>query len=58
MDNAAHTQFLAEAAGTPVQIDAETAALTAGQVARPRSGLLSFQPLWELVVAQEPDLLE
>ncbi len=58
MDNAAHTQLLAEAAGTPVQIDAETAALTAGQVARPRSGLLSFQPLWELVVAQEPDLLE
>ena len=58
MDNAAQTQLLAEAAGTPVQIDAETAALTAGQVARPRSGLLSFQPLWELVVAQEPDLLE
>ena len=58
MDNAAQTQLLAEAAGAPVQIDAETAALTAGQVARPRSGLLSFQPLWELVVAQEPDLLE
>ena len=58
MDNAAQTQLLAEAAGVPVQIDAETAALTAGQVARPRSGLLSFQPLWELVVAQEPDLLE
>ena len=58
MDNAAHTQLLAEAAGAPVQIDAETAALTAEQVAPPRSGLLSFQPLWELVVAQEPDLLE
>ena len=58
MDNAAHTQLLAEAAGTPVLIDHETAALTASQVSRPRSGLLSFQPLWELVTAQEPDLLD
>ena len=58
MDNAAHTQLLAEAAGTPLSIGRDTAALTAGQVARPCSGLLSFQPLWELVVAQEPDLLD
>jgi len=58
MDNAAHTQLLAEAAGTPIPIDPQTAALTASQVSRPRSGLLSFQPLWELVTAQEPDLLE
>ena len=58
MDNAAQTQLLAEAAGKPVLIDDETAALTASQVSRPRSGLLSFQPLWELVTAQEPDLLD
>ena len=58
MDNGAQTQLLAESAGTPTLIDPATAALTASQVARPRSGLLSFQPLWELVVAQEPDLLE
>lgn len=57
MDNAAQTQLLAEAAGTPQPIPLETARLTAGQVARPRSGLLSFQPLWELITAQEPDLL-
>lgn len=25
--------------------------------ARPRSGLLSFQPLWDLITTQEPDLL-
>ncbi|MGI4942812.1 MAG: class II aldolase/adducin family protein [Janthinobacterium lividum] len=58
LDDAAHTQLLAESAGRPIPIDAETAALTARQVSRPRSGLLSFQPLWELVVAQEPDLLD
>jgi ribulose-5-phosphate 4-epimerase/fuculose-1-phosphate aldolase len=58
MDNAAQTQLLAEAAGKPVLIDAQTAALTASQVSRPRSGLLSFQPLWELITEQEPDLLD
>jgi ribulose-5-phosphate 4-epimerase/fuculose-1-phosphate aldolase len=50
MDNAA--------AGRPIPISAETAAHTAEQVARPSSGLLSFQPLFELVTAQEPDLLD
>ena len=58
MDNAAHTQLLAEAAGKPILIDEETATLTASQVSRPRAGLLSFQPLWELITAQEPDLLD
>ena len=58
MDNAAQTQLLAEAAGNPVAIDPATAALTASQVSRPRSGLLSFQPLWELITEQEPDLLD
>ncbi len=58
MDDAARTQLLAESAGRPIPIDAGTAALTARQVSRPRSGLLSFQALWELVVAQEPDLLD
>ncbi len=58
MDNACQTQLLAEAAGQTRPIDPQTAALTASQVSRPRSGLLSFQPLWELITAQEPDLLD
>ncbi len=58
MDDAARVQLLAEAAGEPILIDPETAALTASQVARPRGGLLSFQPLWELITEQEPDLLD
>jgi len=58
MDNAAQTQLLAEAAGTPQLIDEATARLTASQVNKPNSGLLSFQPLWDLIVAQEPDLLD
>jgi ribulose-5-phosphate 4-epimerase/fuculose-1-phosphate aldolase len=58
MDNAAHTQLLAEAAGRPQLIPPDVAAHTAKQVSRPNSGLLSFQPLWDLITAQEPDLLE
>lgn len=58
MDNAAQAQLLAEAAGTPQPIPHEVAAHTATQVARPNSGRLSFHPLWELIVAQEPDLLD
>ena len=58
MDDAAHTQLLAEAAGTPQPIPGAMARHTAGQVGGARSGLLSFQPLWELIVAQEPDLLD
>ncbi|WP_235034952.1 class II aldolase/adducin family protein [Roseomonas sp. 18066] len=58
MDNAAQAQLLAEAAGTPQPIPHEVAAHTAKQVARPNSGVLSFHPLWELIVSQEPDLLD
>ncbi|MBE9604733.1 class II aldolase/adducin family protein [Acetobacteraceae bacterium H6797] len=58
MDNAAHAQLLAEAAGKPQPIPHDVAAHTAGQVGRPNGGVLSFQPLWELIVEQEPDLLD
>jgi ribulose-5-phosphate 4-epimerase/fuculose-1-phosphate aldolase len=58
MDNAAHTQLLAEAAGKPQPIPHDIAAHTAAQVARPNSGILSFQPLWDLITTQEPDLFD
>ncbi len=58
MDNAARTQVLAEAAGTPVKIAPETARLTAERVGTERGGALSFQPLYDWIVAAAPDLLE
>jgi ribulose-5-phosphate 4-epimerase/fuculose-1-phosphate aldolase len=58
MDNAAQAQLLAEAAGTPRPIPRDVAAHTARQVARPNSGILSFQPLWDLITAREPDLFD
>lgn len=58
MDNVAHAQLLAEAAGTPILIDEATARLTAGQTGKAIGGLLSFQPLYDLITTQEPDLLD
>jgi ribulose-5-phosphate 4-epimerase/fuculose-1-phosphate aldolase len=58
MDGTCRAQLLAEAAGTPVHIDPEMAARTASQVGSHSSGWFGFQPLWEMITAQEPDLLE
>jgi hypothetical protein len=49
---------LAEAAGTPTQIDPEMAALTATQVGSHIAGWFSFQPLYDRIVREQPDLLD
>ncbi len=58
MDRSCHAQLLAEAAGTPVAIDPETARFTRGQVGSSSAGWLGFQPLYDWIVAEEPELLE
>ena len=58
MDNAAHTQLLAEAAGKPLPIAPDVAHQTAERVGTDKGGLLSFQPLYDWIVAAEPDLLD
>ena len=52
------SQLAAMAAGKPVSIDDEHAALTHGQVGTELAGQFSFHPLYEWIVAQEPDLLD
>jgi ribulose-5-phosphate 4-epimerase/fuculose-1-phosphate aldolase len=58
MERSCHAQLLAEAAGTPVLIDKEMAALTANQVGGHFAGWLSFQPLYDRIVREQPDLLD
>ncbi len=58
MDRSCQAQLLAEAAGTPVPIDPDTATLTRGQVGSHHAGWLGFQPLYEWIVAEEPDLAD
>jgi hypothetical protein len=50
-------QLMAEAAGDPIPIDDEHAALTQTQVGSNLGGWLSFQPLYDKIVADQPDLL-
>jgi ribulose-5-phosphate 4-epimerase/fuculose-1-phosphate aldolase len=58
MERSCHAQLLAEAAGTPVLIDKDMAALTATQVGGHFAGWLSFQPLYDRIVREQPDLLD
>ena len=58
MDNAAHTQLLAQAAGPLKLIAPDIARLTAGQVGSAEGAYYSFQPLWDWIVALEPDLFD
>ena len=58
MDRSCHAQLLAEAAGTPIPIDHPNAKLTYSQVGSDVAGWFSFQPLFEKIVRDEPDLLE
>lgn len=57
-DRSCHAQLLAEAAGSPVRIDHDQAVTTHGQVGSEVGGLASFHPLWNWIVAEEPDLLD
>ena len=58
MDRSCQAQLLAEAAGTPVLIDDEMARLTHAQVGSVTAGRFSFSPMYDWIVAQEPDLLD
>ena len=58
MDNAAQTQLLAEAAGTPRPIPHDVARHTARQVGTEFGGWFSFQPYRERIVREEPDFLD
>ena len=58
MERTCQVQLVAEAAGTPVLIDPEVAETTAGQTGGHRTGWRQFQPLYDWIVQQYPDLLD
>ena len=57
MERSCQVQLMAEAAGTPVQIEAEMAKFTSTQVGDHVAGWFSFQPLYDRIVKEQPDLL-
>ena len=58
MERTCQAQLLAEAAGTPVHIPDEMARLTHDQVGSPIACYFSFQPLWDWITREEPDLFD
>jgi len=58
MDRSCQVQLMAEAAGTLVFINKDNAELTAGQVGIHLAGWFSFQPLWDRITREQPDLLD
>ena len=58
MERTCQAQLLAEAAGTPVKIDAHHAELTASQVGSHLAGWFSFQPMYAKITREQPDLLD
>ena len=58
MERSCQAQLLADAAGTPVLIEKDSAALTGSQVGNHYAGWLNFQPLYQKIVREQPDLLD
>ncbi|GAB7522359.1 class II aldolase/adducin family protein [Paraburkholderia sp. 2C] len=56
LENACHTQLLAQAAGTPKPIPHDVAAVTHQQVGRPGGAQHAFESLYEGLVEDEPAL--
>ena len=59
LENAAHTQLLAEAsASKPIVLSYEVASKIAGEFQRiPDGGRYAFQPLYDRIIREQPDLL-
>jgi ribulose-5-phosphate 4-epimerase/fuculose-1-phosphate aldolase len=58
MDRSCQSQLIAEAAGKPVPIRHESALIAQQQVGNPRVGWFQYQPLYDVIVREQPDLLE
>ncbi len=58
MERSCQVQLMAEAAGKPVPISHEHALSTRDQVAGGINGWFQFQPLWQMISREEPDIFE
>jgi ribulose-5-phosphate 4-epimerase/fuculose-1-phosphate aldolase len=57
MERSCQAQLLADAAGTPKLIAHDVALLTRETVGSPLAGWFSFQPLYDVITEEQPDLL-
>jgi ribulose-5-phosphate 4-epimerase/fuculose-1-phosphate aldolase len=57
MERSCQAQLMAEAAGTPKLIEHEVALSTRETVGSPLAGWFTFQSLYEVIIAEQPELL-
>jgi ribulose-5-phosphate 4-epimerase/fuculose-1-phosphate aldolase len=58
MERNCHAQLLAEAVGEPYVIGHDNALLTSQQIGSQIAGWFQFQPLWDRITREQPELLE
>ncbi len=58
MERSCQAQLLAEAAGTPILIDPDSAKQTYDTVGSELAGFFSFMPLYSVITAEQPDLFD
>jgi len=58
MERSCQAQLIAKAAGKVVHIDAQQAEITAAQVGSEFAGWFQFQPLFQRILREQPDLAE
>jgi ribulose-5-phosphate 4-epimerase/fuculose-1-phosphate aldolase len=58
MERSCHAQLMAEAVGKPIPIEHEHALTAREQVGNHLTGWFQFQPLWQKISREEPDLFE
>jgi ribulose-5-phosphate 4-epimerase/fuculose-1-phosphate aldolase len=56
-EHSAHVQLLAEAAGDPIPADPDDARAVRDAMGTPRAAWFSFQPLYQQIVHEQPDVL-
>ncbi|WP_018656139.1 class II aldolase/adducin family protein [Actinomadura flavalba] len=58
MERSSQVQLLAQAAGTPVPIEPENAKLTHSQIGNDLVGWINYQPLYDQITREQPDLFD
>lgn len=58
MERSCQAQLLAEAAGEPILIEPQVALRTRAVVGTELAGMFSFQPLYDVICAEQPDMFE
>jgi ribulose-5-phosphate 4-epimerase/fuculose-1-phosphate aldolase len=58
MERSCQSQMLAENVGKPIPISHESAVIAQKQIGNPRVGWFQYQPLWDVITREQPDLFD